>query len=260
MKNGILLVIVLCIVFTAGCSGVVKEPSETSIEDDSSAEDDNSDNHASSSDEISDDNSTEQSSVSNDESDDDSEDETSNDENSNNSEDETSMDDTSIDDTSVDNGNSEKEVKTPFVEYGYKLFVNDEEIDIEDDKIFLYEDNVMVSFVTIMSALDAEFEWQSDTVAKMYWADMTFTLDVEKCKLTDDACEFDSDWIQGASGGRSYRVSAKNDIFVDARALKAFFGMVGLEIRDYPYTKRMVDIKTTPKYPQKLEYWSPSGK
>jgi hypothetical protein len=172
----------------------------------------------------------------------------SNDESSDNSEDETSRDE-----TNVDNGNDE-DLATPFVEYGYKLFVNDEEIDIEGDKIFLYEDNVMVSFVTIMSALDAEFEWQSDIVAKMYWADMTFTLDVEKCKLTDDACEYDSDWIQGVSGGRSYLVYAKNDIFVDARALKSFFGMVGLEIRVYPYTERKVDIKTTPKYPTKLEY------
>ena len=166
-----------------------------------------------------------------------------------------------------------KPVFEPFVEYGYKLFVNDEEVEIEDDKIFLYvydyvyghyEDNVMVSFVTIMSALDAEFEWQSDTVAKMYWADMTFTLDVDKCKLTDDALDdadlpswFECNLFIGATGGRSYRWSAKNDVFVDASSLQSFFILVGLELRAY---SDALHIKTTPEYPKKLEYWSPSGK
>ena len=252
MKNGILLLIVLCMVFTAGCSGIVKEPSETSI-DKSSAEDDNSDNYESSSDEISDDNSTEQSSVSNDELDDDSEDETSNDENSNNSEDETSMDDTSIDDTSVDNGNSEKEVKTPFVEYGYKLFVNGEEIEMEEEQIFCNENGIMLSFVTLMTALDAEFEWQSDTFAKMYWADMSFDLDSERCSLLhDEDPRRKIPWIAHAVGETHY-ITLEKDLLVQATSLIALFSVVRIDMT-FDYDGRSVYINTTSEYPRKLTY------
>lgn len=238
MKNSILLIIVLCMVFAAGCSGVVKEPSGTSIEDDSSAEDDNSDNYESSSEDISDDNSTEQSSVSNDES-------------SNNSEDETSMDDTSI-----DNGNSGEKVETPFVEYGYKLFVNGEEVEIEDDKIFRNENTIMLSFVTIMTALDAEFEWQSDTVAKMYWADMTFILDVEKCELIHDGRD-GFNWIIGPFGGRLYYTTLSRDMLLNSGSYNYLFIQVGVEsIRSSSEDGRVfeVHINTTSEYPRQLEY------
>ena len=157
------------------------------------------------------------------------------------------------DEESDSSENAQTETSTDSIERDYKLIVGGNEITSEHP-IKMYVDErryAEVPFVAVMQELGAEFEWQSESVAKMSFREMSFVLDVTKCNLVTEGQEINL--INPPPGGTRYYTSLKKELIIDNRTAKGFFDQVGITL-EMDYDNRVVNIDRSPNPPPKIEY------
>ncbi len=128
-------------------------------------------------------------------------------------------------------------------DYKCTLIVNGNDITDSTHVVMKSDDGnyTLLPFVEIMEVLGAEFEWESDYVAKIEFLEMRFALNVKECKLIAE--ENDVNLISPPLGGTRKFSADKKELIVDNVTLKQFFDAAGINAL-YDYNKKIVTIST----------------
>ncbi len=145
---------------------------------------------------------------------------------------------------------SQSEESEDYMEKEVKLIVNGVDIS-EESFVEMGTGGTRLPFVAIMKELGAEFVWENERVAKMYFQKMTFVLDVDKHSLVTEGRDINLFIVCG--GGILPSISMDRELVLDSARAGVFFRKVGITM-EHDYDNRIMTINSSLNPPPPIIY------
>ena len=114
-------------------------------------------------------------------------------------------------------------------EHNCRLIVKDKDI-TEGNYVMLQEDHAELPFVAILTALGADIQWQSETVAAVTYNGTEYTLDTAKCELLKKGSTVNQ--LSAAPGAATWGFrTEKKELILDNSRILLFLSDNGLTIQ-----------------------------